>query len=547
MEQPLFSSRLYFFLFLFLGIVYIPGLFVPLMDNDAAHHANIALRMFLTGDYLNLIDHNGDYLDKPHFFFWTSALSYHIFGVTSFAYKFPSFLFTILGVYSIYRLGKVLYNNETGRLAALIAASSFGFLLTNNDVRMDAILVACVSVSTWQLVALFNNKKRVFVFGAALGLAIGFMTKGVVGFILPFIAFCFYALYKKEWKTFLHFKWVFLFFLFFLFISPVLYCYYQQFNLHPEKIIRGKNNINGLAYIFLNQSVDRLGGKMGTEGDPLFFFHTFFWFFAPWGLITLVALFSRIHSFLRVKKEWLTIGSFLLLLLLISFSKYQLPHYLLLAAPWAAVFSADYFLSFKKTPQNTRCFFATQLFISLLILVFFLLLSYFFFSTSFLIVGGVLFILLFVFVYKLPGILIKKSILVSVFFIGFLFLFLSFFFYPSLLRYQAGRPLVDLSATVAKPKDVYFFKNVFSSSYNFYSASLRQEFNPDDSILLKKPFWLYYDKKSEIMVDSIGLIIGRRFLVSDYEITRLKKNFILPKTRPDALSVVFLVEVLGKK
>lgn len=76
---------------------------------------------------------------------------------------------------------------------------------------------------------------------------------------------------------------------------------------------------------------------------------------------------------------------------------------------------------------------------------------------------------------------------------------------------------------------------------------MRQEFNPDDSILLKKPFWLYYDKKSETMVDSLGLIIGRRFMVSDYEITRLKKNLILPKTRPDALLVVFLVEVLGKK
>ena len=73
------------------GVVF-AGLFVPLMDNDSAHHANIALRMFLTGDYVRLIDYDGPYLDKPHLHFWLSAASYHIFGVNGFAYKFPSFL-----------------------------------------------------------------------------------------------------------------------------------------------------------------------------------------------------------------------------------------------------------------------------------------------------------------------------------------------------------------------------------------------------------------------------------------------------------------------
>ena len=54
------------------------------MDNDSAHHATIALRMHLTGDYVNLIDNENDYLDKPHLHFWLCALSYKIFGVTTF-------------------------------------------------------------------------------------------------------------------------------------------------------------------------------------------------------------------------------------------------------------------------------------------------------------------------------------------------------------------------------------------------------------------------------------------------------------------------------
>ena len=78
----------------------------PLMDNDSAHHANIAMHMYLNRDYVNLIDAGQDYLDKPHLLFWLCTLSYKILGVTSFAYRFPSFLFTILCVYSVYRLGR---------------------------------------------------------------------------------------------------------------------------------------------------------------------------------------------------------------------------------------------------------------------------------------------------------------------------------------------------------------------------------------------------------------------------------------------------------
>jgi hypothetical protein len=48
------------------------------MNNNAAHHANIALHMYLTNDYVNLIDQGKDYLDKPHLLFWLAALSYHV-------------------------------------------------------------------------------------------------------------------------------------------------------------------------------------------------------------------------------------------------------------------------------------------------------------------------------------------------------------------------------------------------------------------------------------------------------------------------------------
>jgi len=255
LNTPFLSRGVYLFLFSLLGIVYIIGLFVPLMDNDSAHHANIALRMYLTGDYVNLIDNGKDYLDKPHLHFWLCALSYKIFGVTTFAYKFPSFLFSLLGIYSTYRLGKSLYNNETGKLAALILDSSFAFILANNDVRMDAILTASIAFATWQLVEFIQSKKLLNIAGAAMGLAMGFSTKGHIAVFVPAIAALSYMMFRKEWKLLFTWKWLVLIGLFVVFIAPVVYCYYLQYNLHPEKVVRGKDHINGVKFILLTQSI----------------------------------------------------------------------------------------------------------------------------------------------------------------------------------------------------------------------------------------------------------------------------------------------------
>ena len=71
MTQNPINNQTWFWLFFSLLVAYIFGLFVPLMNEDASHHANIALHMVQHHDYVNLVDDMGkDYLDKPHFHFW---------------------------------------------------------------------------------------------------------------------------------------------------------------------------------------------------------------------------------------------------------------------------------------------------------------------------------------------------------------------------------------------------------------------------------------------------------------------------------------------
>jgi 4-amino-4-deoxy-L-arabinose transferase-like glycosyltransferase len=371
LNSPFLPRSIYILLFSLLGVVYVTGLFVPLMDNDSAHHADIALRMYLTGDYVNLMDNGKDYLDKPHLHFWLSAWSYNLFGVTGFAYKLPSFLFSLFGVYSTFRLGKVLYSIETGRLAALLLATSFAFVLSNNDVRMDAILTSAVVFSIWQLVEIIQHKKLLNIAGTALGLAIGFSTKGHIAIFVPAIAALFYILYLKDWKILLNRKWILLVLLFAVLISPVVYCYYLQYNLHPEKVVRGHDHINGVKFILLNQSIDRFNGTMGSDAkhDYLFFFHSFLWAFAPWSLLAYMAIAGKLRGLGKRKEEWLTAGVFLSMLLVITFSGFKLPHYLNIIFPTTAICTAAYILENRKNSRWTKTIFYIQSTVVLLLIL----------------------------------------------------------------------------------------------------------------------------------------------------------------------------------
>lgn len=560
MATPLLSNRTYYFLFALLGLVYLAGLFVPLMDNDSGHHANIGLRMFLTGDYVNMIDHRGDYIDKPHFLFWTAALSYHVFGVSSFAFKFPSFLFAILGAYSVYRLAKELYNEETGKLAALIYASSFCIILANNDVRMDAILAAAIALASWQLVAFVHHRKNKFLVGAALGLAIGFATKGHVGLVTPVAGLFFYILYKKAWRLFFDWHWLIVIFLFALFISPVVYCYYLQFNLHPEKISQGMKGVNGVKYILWSHSFDRIsgherfGGAHGAD-DKFFFLHTFLWTFAPWCFVAYIALFLRLKNIFKRnpapngsgREEWLSTGVFLMLAALINFSNFKLPHYLPILAPATTLIVAHFFYMQWQNVRWQKIFFVFQLSASFLLLAIALLVNFWAFpvKNTWLIIGLIGFLaIVFYFLRSRFFTNVQKAITVSVASVVLFFFMANTNFYPQLLSYQGGKPLADKTKGIADPKNVYFWNYTFSSSYNFYSASLRQVYN--DS-LAGKNFWLIYQQWMRPQVDSQNFVYGRSFSVPDYEITRMKKSFVDPATRDSVLDKMLMIEVLGKK
>jgi 4-amino-4-deoxy-L-arabinose transferase-like glycosyltransferase len=426
-------------------------------------------------------------------------------------------------------------------------ASAFGYMLANTDVRMDAILTTCIAFATWQLVDLIQTKRWVNIAGAALGLALGFSTKGHIAVFVPAVATLFYILYRKEYKLFLNWRWLALFLLFALFISPVVYCYYLQFNQHPETIVRGKDHIDGVKFILLNQSVERFTGTMGSDAkhDYLFFIHSFLWAFAPWSILAYISLAGRLKNFGRRKEEWLSTGVFVILLLIVSFSGFKLPHYLNIVFPSTAVMTAAYIINKRADTSWTKRIYTIQLIIGLLLLAGAAVINGWAFPLKKILVITMVVLMLAAVFYFIKSTMydhLQKAIGFSVAVMSFCFFLMNGNFYPQLLKYQGGNELAFASKGKVDPKEVYYWKDMQSSSFGFYTKTIRRSFN-DTVIQPGKKTWLLYDIRSEEEIRRAGYTIGQRFETKDYEITKIDIKFVNPDKRDSQCTKMVLAEI----
>ena len=96
---------------------------------------------------------NHIWLHKQPLFLWQMALSMKIFGVSDLAMRLPSALLGSLILYPIYRLGTLIFNQDTGYLAALLAAFAFYQLEQTSGVmgmdHDDVAFAAYVTASIW--------------------------------------------------------------------------------------------------------------------------------------------------------------------------------------------------------------------------------------------------------------------------------------------------------------------------------------------------------------------------------------------------------------
>ncbi|MDC6367465.1 MULTISPECIES: ArnT family glycosyltransferase [Flavobacteriaceae] len=549
------SSARYWFLLTLVILVYIAGMFVTLFENDSAQFAVMAMRMVQENDFFTLIKGTEEYLDKPHMHYWLAAISFKIFGINEWAYRIPAILITLLAAYSCFGLGKLLYNRDVGRLSALIFMTAQTIVLSVIDVRTDAVLTGFTIFSIWQLVSYVEVNKLKNILLGALGAGLAFSTKGQIALVVIGISLFCHLAYTRKWKQLLSWKVLVALLVFGLTISPMLYAYYHQFDLHPEKVIRGKSNRSGIFFIFWEQSFERMSGEgIGkNSSDFFFFFHTFLWIFLPWTILALMAYWERVRAFIKMKFayrhqfEFLTVGGITFLFLLISFAQFKLPHYMNILVPLYAILSASYLYSLYRYEKRgaIKLILGVQYFILSLVFIFVLLVCFYIFKFKHIHGYFVLLTILGVIIYfclKREA-HYKRIITLSVYSSLLLNGVLNTHFYPKLLEYQAGSTMAEKVAEQNIPVDkIYKLSERHTWALDFYNQDPVNIVSMSE-LMDKNDIWIYATDKELDKLLNEGLHWHEHITVDQFRITRLQLKFLNPQTRQRKLNRMHLVHM----
>ncbi|WP_422081146.1 ArnT family glycosyltransferase [Ulvibacterium sp.] len=549
------SNLRYWFLLSLIILVYIAGMFVTLFENDSAQFAVMAMRMVQENDFLSLFKGPEEYLDKPHMHFWLAALSFKIFGLHDWAYRIPAIIVTFLGAYSCYGLGRLLYNVHVGKLATLVFMTSQTIVLSVIDVRTDAVLTGFTIFAIWQLAAYIQKGTLGHMILGAIGAGIAFSTKGQIALLVIGLPLLCHLAYTRKWKALFHWKVLAGLLFFGIAVTPMLYAYYHQFDLHPEKVIRGKAERSGIFFIFWEQSFERLSGEgVGkNSSDYFFFFHTFLWVFLPWTVMGLTAYWCRVKTFFKLgfkynpKYEFLTLGGISLVFLIISFAQFKLPHYLNIIIPLFSVLTASYLYSLYQYTKRKplKILLGIQYFLISVVFIASTLIRYFVFKAEnpfdhiwTILLGGL--IIYYVlkreeYYYRLITISIFSAILLNI--------TLNTHFYPSLLEYQAGSSMAKRVEENEVPKEkIYKLSPSHTWALDFYNQE-PVKITSFNELRKKKDYWLYVNDAEIQELRRLGFDWDRQFTEKQFRITRLQAKFLNPNTRKKVLNKMHLIHV----
>ncbi len=526
------------------------GLFNDILDQDSALYASIAKNIVVKNDWVNLYAFGDDWLDKPHLPFWLSALSFKFFGINPFAYKLPSFLCFFVGVFYTYKLAAKIYNKQVAQATTLIYITSLHVILSNFDVRAEGSLTAFVVASIYHFYCAMESPWLKNLIAAAFYAALAMMTKGIFVLITIASGFVVYWIVTKQWKEFINPKWYLLLLLSFVFIAPELYSLYQQFDLHPEKLVFETHNVSGLKFFFWDSQFGRFfnTGPIKGSGDLSFFFHTTLWAFLPWAFYLFIAVYNKIKNIKTNKKSTTIIihSSALISFLLFSVSKFQLPHYIVIIFPMFSMLVADYLLNIKNE-KVVKQLNIVQYVVYFVLIVFISIASVFFRLDNVLIplISAMIATYLFLHILKEKTVygIITKGLCFSV----LLALFLNIVFYPQLMQYQAGMMAGKWQQKNMPDKKIQLYKsNDFS--FEFYgNVQMKRENNIADLFKNDVNPVFYTTKNEAEKINKDSFCIKEIAAFSYFHVTQITPTFFNYKTRSQTLDTFVIAEVKAVK
>jgi 4-amino-4-deoxy-L-arabinose transferase-like glycosyltransferase len=169
----------------------------PLARPDSLALLETAREMLLNHNWITPTLNGVIQLDSPPLFYWLTALSFKLFGITPFAARFWPGVFGILGVVMLYCFGRSYTGRRMGWLCAATLGSGLLFLTSADAASpyvIGTVLLAgsfcCIFATSFAETRLAQNSLLIS-FWVLCG--INCLLLGIAGIILPLIVTLFYC------------------------------------------------------------------------------------------------------------------------------------------------------------------------------------------------------------------------------------------------------------------------------------------------------------------------------------------------------------------
>jgi 4-amino-4-deoxy-L-arabinose transferase-like glycosyltransferase len=205
------------FLFLFVGSILLNFVFIqldPFLNSwDERFHALVAKNLsehpfqpmlyanpLIANDFKNWTG-NHIWLHKQPLFLWQIALSIKIFGVSEMSVRLPSAVMLSLLIPALFRLGKLLFNEQVAFIAALLLVTN-NFILEHVSGKQqldhnDVAFMFYLTLSIWAWVEYEKSSNRWWLVAAGVFSGCGILIKWLTA-LLFYSAFGLYHLFYKK-------------------------------------------------------------------------------------------------------------------------------------------------------------------------------------------------------------------------------------------------------------------------------------------------------------------------------------------------------------
>jgi len=191
----------YIFLFYALGDY-------SLKEPDEGRYAEIPREMVETGDYIVPHLNYVRYFEKPPLIYWAVAISYKLFGVSEWSFRFANATFAFLTVLFLYFFARKWFSKKAALLSCLILLSSLGFFSMARIVTTDMCFSFLLFASLLCFYDFYRNKRPVvlYIFYALAGLAT--LAKGPAAVILLGVTILIFIITEKKFSFLRELKWI---------------------------------------------------------------------------------------------------------------------------------------------------------------------------------------------------------------------------------------------------------------------------------------------------------------------------------------------------